>query len=524
MNDELYERYLNMGERVIYEEKKASWEALLSARRANLVHDEVIKYVISVMNSLNGVVSPADLQSVVDYFPYKPPYEELSKESMENIRRMVLTYAKHGPEFFEATQIGEMDEQLKKYVEKIKEDNKKYQEKENAKFKEKDEHKLSAEELMKRCEELIYPERMEEWKKNISRRMKSPTKGKEILPAIDIMCALEDGKSMKEVIALFNSYNLSRKDALPVQFMIFDFSKRGPEFYEAINHDNMNAQIRQFIAKKRKENEDLAKLHEDTKAPSVEPKEDPQTVPSKQDAEVTPVSTQEEPAQMVQEEKQEESSKETQEAPAAPQEEAPREKEEVPLTEHEKDLAVALYKSLQSRRTFEELIRSLPLSDRSILNEHLEKFASLGSALLQEQAEKQTKNASTQEEKEPEPSTPQEEPKTQETEPVEEAAPSENTAQSQEKPAIVEEPTVEPEVDPVESQEEVPAKEESAIASQSATSTMDLPPEEKRFLESVERFNALQNHDRLKAQINSIVDAMAQEDTPVDDKESHIGR
>ena len=125
MNDELYQRYLNEGERVIYEEKKASWEALLNARRANLAQDQVIQYVIPTMNALGGAVSKADIQAVVDFFPYKPPYEELPKEAMENVRRIVLTYAKHGPEFFEATQIGEMDEQLKKYVEKIKEENKK---------------------------------------------------------------------------------------------------------------------------------------------------------------------------------------------------------------------------------------------------------------------------------------------------------------------------------------------------------------------------------------------------------------
>ena len=86
---------------------------------------------------------------------------------------------------------------------------------------------------IKEGEALIFPERHKKWKECVKARAADIYHGQDLDMALDIMKALDDGASIEEAQDIFNHQSHSSVTDSFVRNMIFSFSSRGPEFWEA---------------------------------------------------------------------------------------------------------------------------------------------------------------------------------------------------------------------------------------------------------------------------------------------------
>lgn len=124
-------------------------------------------------------------------------------------------------------------------------------------------------EWIKRGEGFIYPERAEEWKKCVEAKAASDFYGKDLDEAIEIMEKLESGATLDEAKELLYSQNHFAVWYRVVRNIIFEFAKRGPEFYEHTARGEMSADTREIIEEKKKENAELEALHRDDSTKEV---------------------------------------------------------------------------------------------------------------------------------------------------------------------------------------------------------------------------------------------------------------
>ena len=75
--------------------------------------------------------------------------------------------------------------------------------------------------------------------------------------ALDIMKALDDGASIEEAQDIFNHQSHSSVTDSFVRNMIFSFSSRGPEFWEATAYGEISPENRELLEAKKQENEEL---------------------------------------------------------------------------------------------------------------------------------------------------------------------------------------------------------------------------------------------------------------------------
>lgn len=130
-------------------------------------------------------------------------------------------------------------------------------------------------EWIKRGEGFIYPERAEEWKKCVEAKAASDYYGKDLDEAIEIMEKLESGATLDEAKELLYSQNHFVAWYRMVRNIIFEFAKRGPEFYEHTARGEMSADTREIIEEKKKENAELEALHNPKKETEEKTAEDP---------------------------------------------------------------------------------------------------------------------------------------------------------------------------------------------------------------------------------------------------------
>lgn len=114
---------------------------------------------------------------------------------------------------------------------------------------------------IKRGEGFIYPERAEEWKKIVESRAGNLYYGIDLDSALALMEKLESGATMEEVKEMFDEQGHSGTSAEMVRSVMFDFAKRGPEFYESTAWKELSDEDKKAIAYKKKENTVLDKLH-----------------------------------------------------------------------------------------------------------------------------------------------------------------------------------------------------------------------------------------------------------------------
>lgn len=110
--------------------------------------------------------------------------------------------------------------------------------------------------------ELIYPERQRAWKKCVKQRAFDEFYGKDLDNALEVMKALNEGKSTQEALIFMLRALQTPKKWTTVLNIVTVFSKRGPEFYRSFNN-NIDRKTLKDLEKLEKENAKYAIKHEE---------------------------------------------------------------------------------------------------------------------------------------------------------------------------------------------------------------------------------------------------------------------
>lgn len=113
-----------------------------------------------------------------------------------------------------------------------------------------------------RGQALIFPERYEEWEKCVKIRATDLYHGLELDSALEIMQALENGVSMEDASKMLDGQGHSGMSASLVRNILFTFSSKGPEFWEATAYGEISPKNKQLLEAKKQENIQLAQLNE----------------------------------------------------------------------------------------------------------------------------------------------------------------------------------------------------------------------------------------------------------------------
>lgn len=114
---------------------------------------------------------------------------------------------------------------------------------------------------IKKGQELIFPERYEEWEKCVQARANDLYHGLELDSALEIMQALENGASMEEASKILYNQGHSGMSASLVRNILFSFSSRGPEFWEATAYGEISPENKKILEDKKQENMKLAQIN-----------------------------------------------------------------------------------------------------------------------------------------------------------------------------------------------------------------------------------------------------------------------
>lgn len=118
--------------------------------------------------------------------------------------------------------------------------------------------------LIEKGEALIFPERYDEWEKYIAMRARTNDLycGMELGDALEIMTALENGATMEEAIQMFNRQGHSGVTASIVRDILFTFSSKGPEFWEATAYEEISEEDKKVLEAKKQENIQLSQANQ----------------------------------------------------------------------------------------------------------------------------------------------------------------------------------------------------------------------------------------------------------------------
>ncbi len=104
---------------------------------------------------------------------------------------------------------------------------------------------------------LIYPERAEEWKQCVEARASDLYQGWDLNAAIEIMEMLENGATIDDAKEALDNQDHSGASYGMVRSIVFSFSKKGPEFYEATAVMGLSEEERKMIEEKKEENKKI---------------------------------------------------------------------------------------------------------------------------------------------------------------------------------------------------------------------------------------------------------------------------
>lgn len=109
---------------------------------------------------------------------------------------------------------------------------------------------------------LIFPERYAEWEKCVIARASDLYHGLELDSALEIMTALENGATMEEAKQMLDKQGHSGMSASIVRNILFAFSSKGPEFWEATAYGEISQENKQILEAKKQENIQLAQSNQ----------------------------------------------------------------------------------------------------------------------------------------------------------------------------------------------------------------------------------------------------------------------
>lgn len=119
--------------------------------------------------------------------------------------------------------------------------------------------------LIERGQELIYPEKYNEWEKCVKKSILDLHHVEEISTVLDIMDVLDKGASMEEAKVILNSQGHDDISEYMVRNIVFLFSNRGPEFWEETTIGEMNIEEKQIIESQKYQNIQLAQMYKSGK-------------------------------------------------------------------------------------------------------------------------------------------------------------------------------------------------------------------------------------------------------------------
>jgi len=118
---------------------------------------------------------------------------------------------------------------------------------------------------IERGEKLIYPSKLADWIKCINIRIRDIYYGSELDDALRIMELLDKYPDIRVAVNAYNRLDGSGASVSMAAKIVFDFSKRGPEFYHYIMRGYLNENISQKIKDKEEENIKLNEMEENIK-------------------------------------------------------------------------------------------------------------------------------------------------------------------------------------------------------------------------------------------------------------------
>lgn len=114
--------------------------------------------------------------------------------------------------------------------------------------------------LIERGHQFIYPERYEEWEKDVYLHVLKGYGAFVVEDALDIMEVLDSNDDMEKAFDLLKERDQYHSGGSigAVTKLIMNYSKRGPEFCEMIDADRMTPQYQERINARKAENAKLA--------------------------------------------------------------------------------------------------------------------------------------------------------------------------------------------------------------------------------------------------------------------------
>ncbi len=117
-----------------------------------------------------------------------------------------------------------------------------------------------------RGQRLIYPERYQEWEKWVNNRARDLYYGADLEVALEIMQIIENGATIEEATNIFEKQVHADMPNSMIRKIIFNFSSKGPEFWEATSSEEMSLDEKKAIEEKKAENLRFAELYPQEKS------------------------------------------------------------------------------------------------------------------------------------------------------------------------------------------------------------------------------------------------------------------
>ena len=117
--------------------------------------------------------------------------------------------------------------------------------------------KANIETWIEKGQALIFPERYDKWEKCVVACASNLYHGLELDGVLEIMTALENGASIEEARQMLYKQRYSGEAVSTIRNILFEFSKKGPEFWEATADEEISPENKKVLEAKKQENAQL---------------------------------------------------------------------------------------------------------------------------------------------------------------------------------------------------------------------------------------------------------------------------
>ena len=230
-------------------------EALEAKKRENM---DLIgtKTELKSIEELKTIATPAKMT-----WKYGSDLEGAVKELLEfKMKGQSVFYEFNGTKLYSCDVT--MDSAFKEVTGYTKDDFDKRRKEELDKFKvemeqEKNQAQQNIPAWIERGKKIIFSERHKDWEECVKIRANDFYNGRELNDVLDIMEALDKGEPMENVQQMFKNQGHSGMSSALVRNIVYSFSSKGPEFFEATAENDIIPEVREAIEQKKQENKAL---------------------------------------------------------------------------------------------------------------------------------------------------------------------------------------------------------------------------------------------------------------------------